>query len=400
MSSIETRKTAPWFKKIFRLDFIIFALITFVFWIVLLYATGHSVGEHCPHDQYTVQAMAWRNGRIDVNERGEERAEYKGKIYVSFPPAPSFIELPLTLIFGSQTPNTITLLVFTWIAMLFSFFVLLKLTDNRSLSFLMSFSFFWGSQVLYLSLFGAVWHQGQLYGLFFAVSSLLILLYTEKPLPLIAGAFLLGLAVGCRPYYLVMALFYFFYAYKRFPKFSTILFMVAGILPPGLFYAIYNIIRFDSPFEFGHKYLEWYQTTKRGVINFDFFPRNLFYALINPPEWDKAKHLIVFNGMGTGLWFSSPVILLGFVYFFKSKLPTTEKIVSAITLAGVWGALLLHDTNGWFQFGYRFSVDLIPLALFLFGRTFKKDHWYLVLISTLSVIANIYGSIWFYIFYP
>jgi hypothetical protein len=387
----------PWYKKIFKLDFIIFAGVTLALWIVLLYATGHSIPEHSPHDQFTVQAMAWKSGKITAPGPGEERAEYKGNVYISFPPVPSFIEFPLTLIFNQNTPNTFTLLLFTWLSMLFAFFVLLKLTGSRTLSFFGAFSFIWGSQALYLSLFGAVWHQGQLYGMFFAMASLLVLLYADKEWPLAIGAFLLALAVGCRPYYLVMTVFYAYWAYKRFPKLITFAYVVGGLIPPGIFYAVYNYIRFDSIFEFGHKYIPWYREQPEQILGLNHLPQNLFYTFVNLPEWIKARNIMGFHGMGTGIWFVAPILLTGFVFFFKKGIGFLEKIVCGVVIAGVWFLLLLHDTNGWFQFGYRFSVDLIPLLLFFFGRTFTKDHWYLVPIGMFSVLVNIYGSFWFYV---
>ncbi len=391
-------KLLPWYRRLFKLDFIAFAVITFALWIVLLYGIGASITEHSIHDQHTVQALAWLSGKIDIGEPGDERAEYNGKVYISFPPAPTFIELPFALLFGRNTPNTFTLLLFTWVAMLFAFFILVKLTGSRSLSFFASFSFFWGSQILYLSLTGAVWHQGQLYGLFFALAAILLLLYAEKRIGIAVGALFVGLAVGCRPYYLVMALFYFYQAYKRFPRIGTIVYLVCGLLPAGLFYAIYNFVRFGSFFEFGHKYLAWYmENPGSGQIDFRYFAQDFFYALLKLPEWDSARGFLSFHGMGTSLFVVAPFLFFGFVYFFKPGISAVEKIVSGVSIFGIWFLLLLHDTNGWFQFGYRFSVDLIPLLVFFFGRAFTKDHLYLVPVGVFSVVINIYGAVWFYV---
>jgi uncharacterized membrane protein len=235
--------------------------------------------------------------------------------------------------------------------------------------------------------------------LFFALAAILIVLHTEKKLGLAIGAFFIGLAVGCRPFYLIMALFYLYHAFKRFPKISTIVYVAAGLIPPGIFYAVYNFVRFGSFFEFGHKYLAWYQAHETtGLLDLKYFTQDLFYSFINPPGWDRAEGFVTFSGMGTGLWFACPVILFSFVYFFKPGIGVVEKLVSGITVFSIWFLLLLHDTNGWFQFGYRFSVDIIPLLLFFFGRAFTKDHWYLVPVSVFSIIVNIYGAFWFYIF--
>ena len=434
---------------IFRPDFILFALITLVFWIVMLYGTGHSISHHSHYDEHTRQALAWKNGRIDLGENISylEIANYNDKYYVSFPPVPSLIEFPLTLVLGANTPNTFTLLLFTWVGMLFAFFILLKLTKNRLLSFMASFSFYWGSTILYLSLSGAVWHQGQLYGLFFAVTAILILLYAEKPWVLFAGGFSLALAVGCRPFYLLMTPFYLLQGFRRFPKARTLIFIIIGLMPPGLFYAIYNYVRFDSFLQFGHKYIPWSYQLEHGVFSIHYFNHNIYHAFINPPQWDKARGILDFHGAGTGLWFSSPVILLGFGYFIKhayksvaslrrktrgtkavtsttirllsgkeagrelasvfdtirdlfhrNRAMITEGFTALFTIIAIWFPLLLHESNGWYQFGYRFSVDLIPILLFLFGRTFRKVHIAFIPVFQFAIIVNIYGAFWFYVF--
>jgi len=392
-------------KKIFSLDFICFACISLVFWIVMLYTVGHSINHHSHYDEHTLQALAWKDGRnyLHQNLSYLELAQYKDKVYISFPPTSTLLEFPFTFFFNRQTPNTIVLLITTWFAMLFSFFILLKLTGNRILSYLVSFSFFWGSTILYLSLEGAVWHQGQLFGLFFAVTAFLILLYSKNPFTLVFGGFCLGLAVGCRPFYLIYTPLFIYYGYKRFPDFRTIIFILIGGSFPCIFYGIYNFFRFDSFFEFGHKYLSWSKTLQHGVFSFAYFPNNIFHAFIQPPIWDNLKNILSFHGAGTGLWFSSPIILLGFVFFFKyffskeKDITLPEIIFTGGTILVIWFLLLLHESNGWFQFGYRFSVDLIPILLFLFGRTFRKVHGFIIPISQFSIIVNIYGALWFYI---
>ena len=109
-------------KKIFTLDFIIFALVALICWIIMLHVIGNTFSSHSHYDEHTRQALAWREGKITLDHNIEylEIAKYKEKYYVSFPPAPTFMEFPLTFFFGLRTPNTLTLLIFTWVGLLFS----------------------------------------------------------------------------------------------------------------------------------------------------------------------------------------------------------------------------------------------------------------------------------------
>ena len=150
MNFLKDSKTLNTMKKVIRLDFVIFALVSLIAWIIMLYGIGSSISFHSYFDEHTRQAMAWREGKISLENNIEylEISHYKDKYFVSFPPVPSLIEFPLTLIFGMNTPNSFTLLIFTWVGMLFAFFILLKLTDNRILSYIMSFSFYWPKLIL------------------------------------------------------------------------------------------------------------------------------------------------------------------------------------------------------------------------------------------------------------
>ncbi|TET09985.1 hypothetical protein E3J84_04540, partial [Candidatus Aerophobetes bacterium] len=242
-------------KQILRGDFLIFSAVTLVVWIAFAFFMGMPLFRHdILADQHTRQALACREGRMHLEENVGwlELVEYKDKIYISFPPTPTLIAFPLTLIFGYNTPNTFTLLIFTWLAMLFSFFIFEKLTQNRLLSFFMAFSFFWGSQILYLSMLGTVHNQGQLYGVFFAILALLIALNTKKAWSLIVSGLMLGLAVGCRPFYLFMLPLLLYLGIQKHSLRKTLLFTGLGLAPMGIFLALYNLARFGSIFEFGH----------------------------------------------------------------------------------------------------------------------------------------------------
>ena len=76
---------------------------------------GGTLLAHCPWDSYTLQAQAWLEGRTDLGQDISylELAIYNGKYYVSFPPFPSVIMLPFVLIFGTDTPNNLIIMIIT-----------------------------------------------------------------------------------------------------------------------------------------------------------------------------------------------------------------------------------------------------------------------------------------------
>ena len=60
-------------------------------------------------DSYSLQAMSWLSGRLDMGKNYEwlELAVYNGKYYLSFPPLPSVVMLPFVLLFGERTPSNL-----------------------------------------------------------------------------------------------------------------------------------------------------------------------------------------------------------------------------------------------------------------------------------------------------
>ncbi|MBN2737497.1 MAG: hypothetical protein JXR70_10990 [Spirochaetales bacterium] len=399
---------------IFQTDFLLFALLTLALWIFLLYSVGHQIQDHSPHDVHTQQANAWLQGRISLpQDIGHlELAFYRDNIYASFPPISTFMELPLAVFFGYNTPNTFELLLFSWLTMVFIFFILFKLTENKTLSYLGAFAFLWGSNALWMSLEGAVWHQGHLFGLFFAVTAFFVLFYSQNIYLVGLGSFFLSCAVGGRPFYLFLIVFYFFQVYKKYPKLKSLIIAAFGMVPMGAFYGIYNYIRFDSFFEFGHTYLPWSQELPDGVFSTAYFARNIKFATLEFPTVNSVYGFLDFHGRGTSVLVHSPFLLLSFLFFLRRESNIWEKLAGLASFIMIWGSLLMHESNGWYQFGYRYSVDLIPLFVVFFGLFFKKDttlgfgpfvlkvqqrYSLVIIVAVFSVIMNIYGAFWYYV---
>ena len=78
-------------------------------WAALHWLTGTSFYGATPYNTYTLQALSWRAGRTYLAHDYPilELAIYQGRYYVSFPPLPSLVELPLTLLFGESTPDNL-----------------------------------------------------------------------------------------------------------------------------------------------------------------------------------------------------------------------------------------------------------------------------------------------------
>jgi hypothetical protein len=71
-----------------------------------------------------------------------------------------------------------------------------------------------------------------------------------------------------------------------------------------------------------------------------------------------------------------------------------DPLVRGAALAGllaIWPLLLLHETNGWRQFGYRFLIDLLPLAFVVFLFAYRRFTPLMLAVSSFSFAVNLYG---------
>lgn len=96
-------------------------ILRIIFLIMIGYLLLHDLAGgtlfvHEPLDSYTLQALAWRKGEVCLTNGQDypwlELAIYNGKYYVSFPPLPSVLMLPLTFVFGEDTPNTLMVAIY------------------------------------------------------------------------------------------------------------------------------------------------------------------------------------------------------------------------------------------------------------------------------------------------
>jgi hypothetical protein len=387
------------------------AYVTVILFAMLLFKiasgmTGRSsMWEHDPFDQFTRQASAWIQGRSDIDPAPAylEFAKFEGKTYCSFPPAPSLIEVPLVFLFGGETPNLLALYLFCSLALLAMVRLCLEAKLSSLGSTVIPLWFVFGSNVASSLAYGKVWAYGQVYGFAFGVFALY---WIMRPRPSRWAYFFLALAVGCRPFYAAL-----------FPLLALI---DLGKRPEGgvdrswlsvrkvalkaasggahvlLAILAYNFVRFGKPFEFGHRYLPWSQSLEHGIFSFRYFWHDFTHAFLVLPSW-SARGRLEFDGAGTAFWINNWIVALGLAAIGKGTSPRSQKLAAGGAVLLIWGALLTHESNGWFQFGYRYIIDLMPLALFgiLSLRGVRRSvQWVGLALMGFSVAINYYGIWW------
>lgn len=324
-----------------------------------------------PYDSYLLQAQNWLAGRMDIaggqNYPWLELAIFEGKYYLSFPPVPSVVCLPFAaagLSLSNLLQAAYALLLFAGV---YSCFWQAGAGPERCLFW--AFFVCLGSGTFWLASSGGVWFAAQLLNLCFVFWGVFFWLRRHWP----AAFFLLALAVGCRPFSVLLVLgLYLPVLVQQLQKrnFGRI---AAFSLPPllvALALGSYNLARFGSPFEFGHSYLPEFMRAEYGQFSPAYFWPNL-KNLLRPITLNAALGLEfpLFDGF---LFFAAnPLFLVWFWAMLQKALKKQFTRADGALLAGFLTslcALCFHRTMGGWQFGARYTLDLLPFALFWFLR--------------------------------
>jgi hypothetical protein len=157
---------------------------------------------------------------------------------------------------------------------------------------------------------------------------------------------------------------------------------------------VLNYVRFGSPTEFGHSYLEvkqQKQIEQYGLFSYHYLSRNLAVAFTLLPELIDKPPYVQISGHGLALWFTTPILLA--VVWPRS--PSAIHRALWITVAFVAIPILCYQNSGWVQFGYRFSLDYLPFLILLIaigGRALGRISQGLIV---LGIAINLFGAITF-----
>ena len=378
------------------------ALLSLVTLGYLLYHTlaGGTLLVANPYDSYSLQAQNWLNGHMDVENGASypwlELAVFNAKYYISFPPVPTLISLPFVAIFGTA-PANLLIMVYSLVSCTAVFQCIRRLSGSPSACCFWAVFFTFATNLAELSRTGGVWNQAQALNLALCFLALWCLLAGRNNLSLI----LLALAVGCRPFsvvYLVAAGLYLLW--KGCRSFRSALFSllpgILGVLAIAFAMMAYNAARFGSPLEFGHNYLPEFTESNYGQFHPSYLLPNLLQLFRLPTiNQQLAFEFPMFNGF---LFFLvNPIFAVWAVRLIRErKSPVFRQAVcfSIVPFLLILLALCAHKTMGGWQFGARYTLDMLPAVLAAFGllriSSFRFWEYYL---CAVGVVINIFGMV-------
>lgn len=328
----------------------------------------------------TEQEMHLDPGQVESSQR---------RYFVSFPPAPAWLMMPLAAVWGYGVHDVWFTLIFGALNILLLFLLLEVLAagsitdrsrkDNLWLTLLFGF----GTVHLWCAVLGQVWFTALIVGITFTLAYIICAIDARRPL--LAGLFL-ALAFATRTPLVFSAIF--FFAFLAFPGGKWIgrqreywpvaakkfVLFCLPCLAIGLSLLWMNHVRFNDWGEFGHALLLGGMVDhiqQYGLFHWNFLSENLTAAFTLLPNIQAEYPYIQISRHGMSLVLTTPA----FLYLLWPRRAANDKerflrrliwaTVAVVALPGFF-----YQNTGFEQFGYRFSLDytVYLVALLALGR--------------------------------
>ena len=390
----------------YRVDLVLF------FAVLALYAlSSDGLLAHqslAPHFVY--QADAFLHGQLYLTVAQPPNLNdwvlQGGRWYVSFPPFPAVLMMPFVASWGLSFNDVAFTLFFAAANVPLLYRLLRRLQPSRPewehVAFALIFGF--GTLAWSCGIRGEVWFTAETIGVTLTLLYLHAALGARHPV-------LAGLAIACaaitRTPLAFSAVFFVFEALASdgpldwrklrdparwraaLPRLVPYTLAIAAVAIP---MAYMNYVRFGSFGEFGHSHLYANrvnpQIQRFGLFHYAFLERNLHDAFTRLPEIQFHPLRIGFNGEGMSLFVTTPLFL--YLLWPKEKPRLHRALWLTVALVAVPG--FFYQNSGYYQFGFRFSLDYTPyliLLLALGGRRFTGLFW---LAALAGVAVNAWGA--------
>ena len=359
----------------------------------------------------TLDDASWQ--RIRARNRAPALHDWSvvdGRHYGYFSPAPAALLVPLVAAFGLGASDVLLSCALGAASVLFAYLALreahrrgqleLSPAAGAALALLLGL----GTVQLYLTVLAHVWFLSQVVAACFLALALACVLRADRGAAwaLAAGA-ALGASFLARKSELATLPFFVWALYVAArdggpPRARLALAFGAPLAACVAAMAWFNHARFGSVFEDGLTYQLASGANPRfiadyrahGVFSLHWVPRNLWHYLVSPLLLrDEASGALSFDPDGNSMFLVTPALL-----YLLPALRARGWLVRAAWLgcACSFAVLLAFFGTGWFGFGNRYLLDLLPLALLLVaaGMRGRLSPLSVALIAA-SVAVNAWG---------
>jgi hypothetical protein len=402
--------------------------------LALLVYTVSAFPRDNDYNHFVWQAAAWLEGEAtirfpvpatpghrgndyfqDVVEVQDPNGLPTGRGLLPFPPLPAVVLLPFVAIWGLDTDAAAVFRFLAAVDVAAAYLVLGRLRLPLSVRLLVTLFFAFGTGLWYAAAQGQTWYQAHILALFLAWLALGAALAGRAAM----AGLLLGTAALAR---LTVVFALPVVTAGRGPIRNQLVMAGIGAAVPLTLLVSYTLLTTGQPFNPAYEeiyrreatgypaifpYLHYHPDW--GIEDPRYLPQNLGLMLFNLPEilppceepgmerrwFDPACPFLRPRADGMSLLLVSPLYLFALPALRRFA---RRRLVRAAVLAVALVALadLLHFSQGWVQFGYRFSNDFAPFALILVADELRRrgvDRLALGLLVA-AIVVNAWGVLW------
>lgn len=389
----------------YRVDLILFAVSLVAYAI----SSGSMLAHQSLAPHFVFQADALLHGQLAIRGRPPNLNDWvlqDGRWYVSFPPFPAVLMMPFVAIWGLDFNDVWFTVVFAALNVALLHRLLRRLQPARKewehAAFALIYGF--GTLAWTCGIRGEVWYTAETVGVTLTLLYLHAAVQARRPV-------LAGLAVACaaitRTPLAFSAIFFVFEALcpdrpveprclrdgarwrQALPRLVPFLLAIVAVAIP-MGWA--NHVRFGSFTEFGHSHLFANRVNQQiqqyGLFNYVFLERNLHAAFTRLPEISFHPFKVGFSGDGMSLLVTTPLFL--YLLWPREKPRLHRALWLTVAIVAIPG--FFYQNSGWYQFGFRFSLDYTPYLIVLLAlgnRPFTRVSW---LAALAGVAVNAWGA--------
>jgi hypothetical protein len=356
---------------------------------------------------------------------------------VPFPPLPAILLVPLVLVQGVPADQGLFCVVLGAINVGLCWRMLTRVTDKPGANFLATLFFAFGTVHWYAAMLGSTWFFAHVVAVTFLLLAITAALDGERqerarallrdagamvrgrhlidPVQFLAG-FVFGVAALARLSVIFGAPFFVFVggggSYRR-RAFSAGL----GAAIPLLLLLAYNVLTTGHVFNpaydwlYHHEYLGYMPPdlaidTSLGIEDPGHIPTNLLIMfgwppVVHPECWPSLLGpppqcaVLMPDQIGMSVLLTSPAYIL-IAPIVAAAWRQRLVLGSALAVLAIAAFNLMHFSQGWVQFGYRFSNDFAPFAVVLVALAIAwlGVRWLAAGLVAISIAVNAWGVYW------
>ncbi len=441
--AFESGPGAPLERLLRRVDPAWVAVALFV--LALVVYLGSNPLRHDFYDHFVWQADAFLHGRADIAypvSEGPYRNDYFQDVLpvsadrgqLPFPPLPAIVLLPFVAVWGLGTNGAAVAAVLGALNVVLCWVMLLHVTPRRAAALLGTLFYGFGTVAWYAAMLGTTWFLAHVVASTFLFLAITLALRADAAAlrdrlgegrhtlgrQVVAGL-ALGTAATARLTTIMAAPFLVFVGGGG-SWLNRAVAAGVGALIPLLLLLGYNLFTTGELFHPAYDYL--YEVEYRPVPELvhpewaaedpRYIPQNAgvmlgtlpLTPLLDDPAcstepiglgalFDRECPLLRPDALGMSLLLTSPAYLLALAALWRDW---RRRLVAGAAVAVLAVALadLMHFSQGWVQFGYRFSNDFAPFAVILvtLGIARLRAGWLALGLVALSILVNAWGVYW------